>query len=454
MTTKYKVIVGFLLMTALLIAVAVVGYLKLHQATGGFVAYRVEARTAAIANGADARVRAVQDQFSRFRLDIDQAHVKEASRYADLALNTYLLKARELETTPSDQALLDKQIARFKQFMQLSDVMQQKLSAATKEVDGPLTDLSQAINDGLSEMSTGARKANNINLLPSIDAAYSAFYDASVSVRYYADIFLESAEVKAEQKIAGLGAALKNMEQVLVAEENKASFAKLYKTYTSYVEGFKSAKKLLQEGIEAQRQMDILADDMRKDFNEYTARSEKNMDTIGPAVQASNEQAETLITVVSAVGVVLGILFALFIIFGLIRVLKDLGVFAKAVAEGDFDHQIKTREKGEIGDMVQNMLQIPAVLNSILNDYQTLEKRIEAGELEAKGDPATYKGGFSTLIAGTNAILSRFLLLVENIPSPVVMLDKELKAAYLNAVGREVAGAAWKGKTCKQLMDR
>jgi methyl-accepting chemotaxis protein len=100
------------------------------------------------------------------------------------------------------------------------------------------------------------------------------------------------------------------------------------------------------------------------------------------------------------------------------------------------------------------MRQIPAVLQSILNEYQTLEKRIEAGELSAKGDPAAYKGGFATLVAGTNAILNRFLLVVENIPTPVVILDKELKAAYANAICRQVVGADWKGRTCKQLMER
>jgi methyl-accepting chemotaxis protein len=128
--------------------------------------------------------------------------------------------------------------------------------------------------------------------------------------------------------------------------------------------------------------------------------------------------------------------------------------FAGAIAEGDFQAQVASREKGEVGVLLASMRQIPTVLQSILSDYQTLEERIEEGRLDATADPGAYKGGFSTLVAGTNAILGRFLLVLENIPSPVVVLDKGLKAAYVNTIGREVAGREYEGKTCKQLMER
>jgi len=155
-----------------------------------------------------------------------------------------------------------------------------------------------------------------------------------------------------------------------------------------------------------------------------------------------------------AVGIIIGLLAALFIVMGLIKVLKDMSSFAISIADGDFQAQVASREKGEIGTMITAMRRIPEVLQSILGDYQTLEKRIEGGELDAKADPAAYKGGFATLINGTNAILNRFLLLVENIPTPVVMLTKECKAVYINAIGREVGGADYKGKTCRQIMAR
>ena len=65
MTTKYKVMSGFLVLMCLLVAVAALGYVKLYEASQGFSAYRGEARVSVVANGADALMREVQDQLSR-----------------------------------------------------------------------------------------------------------------------------------------------------------------------------------------------------------------------------------------------------------------------------------------------------------------------------------------------------------------------------------------------------
>jgi methyl-accepting chemotaxis protein len=99
------------------------------------------------------------------------------------------------------------------------------------------------------------------------------------------------------------------------------------------------------------------------------------------------------------------------------------------------------------------MRQIPAVLQSILNDYQALEKRIGNGDLAAAADAAAYKGGFATLVAGTNAALGCFLTIVDNMSTPVLMLGQDLKAVYLNAAGRGIAAEDYKGKTFQELVN-
>jgi methyl-accepting chemotaxis protein len=112
---------------------------------------------------------------------------------------------------------------------------------------------------------------------------------------------------------------------------------------------------------------------------------------------------------------------------------------------------VHSRERGEIGELLESMRQIPAVLQAILHDYQSLEKRVEGGELEARGDPGAYKGGFATMIEGTNFIMNRFLQVAEDIPTPVMMLSTDLKTTYLNKAGRKIGGADYKGKTNEQL---
>ena len=438
-------------MMCLLIIVGALGYLKLRQASEGFASYRVDAGTSVAANGADALMRDVKDKLSRFRLDLDQEHLKLASALIERALNVYLANAKKLERDPQDQALLDRQIARINQLTKLMDVLQQKLSVATNQVDGPLAKVGQAIDDVLSEMSAGAVKTNNINILTPIDAAYTSFNAGRIWMRHYADIFLESSAVKAEQNFLDLDNVLKNMEKVIVTEENRAVFARLYKHYTDYFDGFKTARKLLQEGLEAQRQIDAIGEALVKDFDDYKARTGKSMDKVGTAVHESNAQAEALIMVVSLVGIAAGVLFAIFIILGLMKVLRDLGAFANAVAHGDFTYRIKAREKGEIGDMVENMKRIPEVLANVMAQGHTLANDIAIGNFRARFDLKKFEGSFAELTGCINNVGDAYTSVLDAMPTAITSADGKCSLRFLNTAAQQALGGDMTGRACGDL---
>jgi methyl-accepting chemotaxis protein len=127
---------------------------------------------------------------------------------------------------------------------------------------------------------------------------------------------------------------------------------------------------------------------------------------------------------------------------------------AGAIAEGDFDPPAEKQEPGEVGATLTAMREIPTVLQSVLKEFQTLEKRIGGGDLDAKADAAAYKGGFAQVAADANAILDRFIQILENIPSPVLMMGADLKLAYINAICRKIIGEDYKGKPEPQLTHR
>jgi methyl-accepting chemotaxis protein len=124
------------------------------------------------------------------------------------------------------------------------------------------------------------------------------------------------------------------------------------------------------------------------------------------------------------------------------------------MAGGNLNVTIDARRKDEIGSLALALQNISRVLQSILNDYDMLQKRVENGELDAKADAAAYTGGFSHLVESTNGILTLFLNILDDIPTPLLMMDKELKLTYLNEIGRGLAGADYKGKTDSQISHR
>lgn len=171
-------------------------------------------------------------------------------------------------------------------------------------------------------------------------------------------------------------------------------------------------------------------------------------------ILSGNNETMRYTLVLSALGILAGIALAAFIIVSLIRVLRKSSDYAYAVAGGDFSYDPGITEKGEIGGLVASVRAIPETLKRMLAEYGALEKRVESGDILAKADASQFPCDFATLVQGTNAITDRFIDVLENIPSPVVILNTDLKATYLNAIARELAGDDYHGKRCKQLFNR
>jgi methyl-accepting chemotaxis protein len=290
-----------------------------------------------------------------------------------------------------------------------------------------------------------ARRNNNTALLFSIGQIATQIADMRFANAQYMHT-RDDAQAKAIQaKSAEVRSTLEQMKAFIrppVAE----AYSKLAPALTTWLEALSA---MIEAGTSANAAIAGVRDirvALTKDFADLNDGYDKDMNAQGPVIRMAMVDGGRQMLIGSAIGLVIGAFAAFFIILGLIRVLRETGAFARSLAAGDFQAQVSSREKGEIGELLESMRQIPSVLQSILHDYQSLEKRVEVGELEAKGDPGAYKGGFATMIAGTNAILQRFLHILENIPSPVMMMSTEFKATYLNAVGRSVCGADYKGK--------
>ncbi len=152
--------------------------------------------------------------------------------------------------------------------------------------------------------------------------------------------------------------------------------------------------------------------------------------------------------------ILIGGLLVFLVISPVVRALNKGVVFAGQIASGDLNGKLEVHRKDEIGKLADALRSIPESLKKIVEEYKNLETDIENGKLNACGDENKFSGEFSSLVRGTNAILGRFRMVLENIPSPVVMLGKSLNATYLNSVARSIAGENYEGKTCQQLFAR
>lgn len=157
------------------------------------------------------------------------------------------------------------------------------------------------------------------------------------------------------------------------------------------------------------------------------------------------------VTVISAI-------LAALVIFGIVRpviaALNKSMIFAQKIAEGHLDAKLEIKRNDEIGHLAKALRAIPQTFNAVMDEYATLEKKIGIGDLAAVGDPSKFSGDFAKLIQGTNTILDRFRVIIENIPPLVITLDNKHQARYANASARALVGENYKGKTCLELVGR
>ncbi len=150
-----------------------------------------------------------------------------------------------------------------------------------------------------------------------------------------------------------------------------------------------------------------------------------------------------------------GILLAGVVVFLMINsvtgVLARSAKFASEVAGGNLSGRLDVKRDDELGTLAGALRSIPEVLKRILDEYSDMEKSVENGQLNARADERRFSGDFAALIRGGNAISDRFRMVLNYIPSPVAVLDKDGKATFLNEQAQKLAGSDYAGKSSGQL---
>ncbi len=452
MTTKQKIIAGFVTMIVLMGVVAGIGYFSLSGATESFMEYRRLARLNVRSSDLVSHQLGATSDIRQFRITADPK-MMDAAR----------------EQIKENQALLDdaKTYASLPQTRDALDDVEKHVGEQGAAIDA----LEKAVLTVVNQYETGMRSSLR-DMSGEVMAVGQVFYDvqnqkalqetfqlmdhvASVRAAFARLAYSRNPESAkdADSLLAAVGRDMEDLAKLLHTDAGRAAYARLKSSYDAVLKISATMQAAIAENIRALDGIASINTDIRATATRLSDTVNELMTTQGTRTLESNASAQTFMMGVAAAGLLLGAALAFFIISGLIRTLRGMSGFATAIAEGDFQAQVNTREKGEIGQMIQAMRQIPQVLQSILGDYRKVEQDIECGRLNVKGDPGAYKGGFAELMKGTNAIISRFLMIVDNIPTPVVIVDKAARSVYANELARAVAGDCM-GKTCKEIMAR
>ncbi|MDR2489162.1 MAG: methyl-accepting chemotaxis protein [Desulfovibrio sp.] len=453
MTTKMKICTSFIVMILLIGLMSVVGYHGLNSVTKLFSDYSRISHLSVDISDLQASVNT-----SRFFLEkfLRTGNIKDIEMSASMLTKAtdYIKKGESLAKREEQKQRLKNLTDIFRKYIEALHLLkgnQQSFNEiSTGQFEPALAKLT-ALATHLDEL---ALNISNVYVSKQLTALWgriadlktaAAEFDAVASVKY-ADI--------AEQHTKALMEIVTGLENVLRTDEGQRTGAQItaaVNTLSTVLNQNKTlaveAEKVLLQMYEWDKTIEYLVDAANE-------RSNADQATISQEISDFSSSTATRMLAISLFGIIFGLLFALFIIVNLIRTLNKVAVYADAVASGDWESRSGIAEKGEIGAMVRAIDQIPHILKNILNDYRNLTARIESGHLNSQCDASGYAGGYATILRGANDIINRLNSVVDALPSPVAVLDKNLTFTYLNAAGRQLAGDDYQGKSCKQVFSR
>ena len=454
MTTKLKIIAGFVLMVLLTGGIATLGYRDLGDASLRFDEYRRLARLSVGLSDVESDVyKALYKSYEYITtldgkaMDEGMGHMRTLQERIQKEVQPLVVKE---ERKKDVQAIMGAAGA----FLKIQEGVRENLNALTAQFRQRVLPQGEKLANLLDEVAVASRDLNNISTVYAAAEAWGRY-------GHYLSVLNRFVYTRSDKDAAAVREYAKNLDAVLERLGLELQTQRGKSIYAQIVEARKEMTAAFDEmTTNAKRVNASLAE-----LEDVTVKGNKvvhgliidvynQRDTLGPASIKANADAQQTLLMGSGAAVVLGILLAIFIIFGLVRVLRELSAYAGAISQGDFDYRLKIREKGEIGHMITAISLIPQTLKEILAEYKRLETRVESGFLATEGDTDKFHGDFAVLMRGTNSILRRFCSVIDSLPSPVVALDKDLHAAYLNTVARNLAGDDFHGKTCRQMFGR
>ncbi|MDR2605471.1 MAG: HAMP domain-containing protein, partial [Desulfovibrio sp.] len=393
MTTKFRIISGFAVMIAILTVVAVFGLTELNNADESFTTYRRFARVNVLGSDMNTETANVLRHLNAFLEEFNPALINNALSVLDV-FAAHIKEARDMTHVPERKNALDELGRQAETVRPHLRELNDTVTAVTKVLSEKVRPAYREVYKALGELAEAAQHTGNTAVLFRLNDVWLGVSQAMTSLGRFSVNLKPQAADQSLELFAELRKNLEQLQSLIIAEETRQRFGELVKDFDVMVADIRSmradaAKKeaLVVKVRDEARALNAAIEDFSKVTSDAARKVAEN------SIQ-SNAKAEKIMLATSASGLTIGALVTLFIILGLVRVLGKVSGYAQAVAGGDFNHDVRITEKGEIGKVVEAMHTIPAVLNDILATYDKLARDIQYGKLQSQADASRFRGSF------------------------------------------------------------
>ena len=451
MTTKFRIIAGFAFLLLLLSTVAVIGYRSLNEASETFIEFRRLASASVMLSDMQYETAMFTTYGERFVANFDPEAIKAAHGHL-AAIQGDIAEILPLLKTESNIAALRQASADAKSCGMLLESLQSDLLAMRKEYLGAFTQELGVFRKQMQLIADSAKGTANVDILHLQGKVWDATAMARVNIARYVESMNEDNAKLAESSLKDARGAVEEIGAVMLSDAAKKDFATLLASFDRLDKSFKTQVAHSRAAIKSLGQIVALDGNLSKAVASTNQSVDDLMKAYEKAALDSNSTARGEMLALSVGGVILGLLFAGFIIFGLVRVLTRLAAYARAVAAGDFSANAGIKERGEIGGMLGAMQQIPAIFTDIMDNCAAGANDISCGKFRSRLDEDHFNGGFKNLAHAVNSVSDSYTSVIDQLPISLIGLDNDCNMVFLNKPAQAMAGGDLAGRHCGDVL--
>ncbi len=139
----------------------------------------------------------------------------------------------------------------------------------------------------------------------------------------------------------------------------------------------------------------------------------------------------------------------------MVRNIHKLQSSAEQLAKGNTDEDIHIESKDEFMLLGESFKSVALNINQLISEIQILTQNIIEGNLNERGNPDEYEGGYRAIIEGINGVMDTIVSHIDSIPMPLALFDKEMNIKYVNRIGTSAVGKNFeelRGKNCGDIL--
>jgi methyl-accepting chemotaxis protein len=125
--------------------------------------------------------------------------------------------------------------------------------------------------------------------------------------------------------------------------------------------------------------------------------------------------------------------------------------YVDRIAKGDIPEIITDDYKGDFNEIKNNLNLCIASLSMLLEETGSLINAAIIGKIDTRGNAEAFDGKYAELVDNINRVIDTLVGHINQIPAPVMLIDRDFNISYINNAGAEVLGISKKelvGEKC------